>query len=129
MVECHPSKLEIKPGVPLILLRNIDPGRGLCNGTRLHLIQIRNNVLHVHILTGPCTGEIAFISRIKLISTEGQLPFSLHWIQFPVRLCFAITINKPQGQSLKMVSIAWGLLCLPMDNYMLHSQGEVAGGG
>ena len=28
-----PSRLEVKPGVPLMLLRNIDPQRGLCNGT------------------------------------------------------------------------------------------------
>jgi hypothetical protein len=100
-----PSKLEVKLGVPLMLLRNIDPARGLCNGTRVRLIQIRNNVLQVRILTGSCTGQMAFISRIKLISVEGLLPFSLHRVQFPLKLSFAMTINKSQGQSLKTVGL------------------------
>jgi len=32
-----PSKLQLKPGVPLMLLCNLDPSEGLCNGTWLHL--------------------------------------------------------------------------------------------
>ena len=28
-------RLVVKPGDPLILLRNLEPGAGLCNGTRL----------------------------------------------------------------------------------------------
>ena len=51
-----------------------------------------NRVLHVKIISGPCAGEIAFIPRIKLISSEG-LPFELHRVQFLVRLAFGMTIN------------------------------------
>ena len=36
---------------------------------------------------------------------EGELPFILTRKQFPVRLCFAMTINKAQGQSLQNVEI------------------------
>ena len=100
-----PSQLEVKPGVPLMLLRNIDPQRGLCNGTRLRLVQSTQSLLQVRILTGPCTGELTFICRVKVISNEGQLPFKLHRIQFPVRLGFGMTINKSQGQSLKVVGL------------------------
>ena len=91
-----PSQLEVKRGVPLIFLRNLDPGLGLCNGTRLRLMQITNRVLHVKIITGPCAGE---------------LPFELHRVQFPVRLAFAMTINKSQGQSLGIVGLD---LCNPV---------------
>jgi hypothetical protein len=33
------------------------------------------------------------------------MPFTLRYRQFPVRPAFAMTINKTQGQTLKMVSI------------------------
>ena len=55
------SQLEVKRGVPLMLLCNMDPGLGLCNGTRLWLINMTNRVLHLRIITGPCVGKLAFI--------------------------------------------------------------------
>ena len=42
-----PSHLQLKIGVPLMLLRNLDAGKGLCNGTRLRLLNISNWVLQV----------------------------------------------------------------------------------
>lgn len=99
-----PSQLKVKRGVPLMLLCNLDPGQGLCNGTRLHLIHMTNRVLHVRILTGPCAGNLAFIPRIT-VTTEKELPFALHRRQFPVRLAFGMTINKSQGQSLGTVGL------------------------
>lgn len=32
------SELKMKMGCPLMLLRNLDPGKGLCNGTRMILL-------------------------------------------------------------------------------------------
>ena len=52
----------------------------------------------------PCVGEMAFIPRINLISSE-ELLFELHKVQFPVRLAFGMTINKSQGQSLGTVEL------------------------
>jgi hypothetical protein len=99
-----PSKLEVKPGVPLMLLRNIDPGIGLCNGTRLRLVRMTNRCLEVRILTGPFAQKLALIPRIT-VSSSNQLPFELYRLQFPVRLAFAMTINKSQGQSLGTVGL------------------------
>ena len=31
-----PHKLNLKIGIPIMLLRNVDPQRGHCNGTRVH---------------------------------------------------------------------------------------------
>ena len=45
------------------------------------------------------------LSRIKLTSTVGELPFLVTRVQFPIRLSFAITINKSQGQSLTTVGV------------------------
>ena len=59
----------------------------------------------MRIINGPKAGEIAFIPRIDIIPSDTDFPFTLHRRQFPVRVCFAMTINKAQGQSLKKVGI------------------------
>lgn len=45
------------------------------------------------------------IPRIKLMSNENDLPFTLSRKQFLVKICFAMTINKSQGQSFDKVGL------------------------
>ncbi|KAG2233533.1 hypothetical protein INT48_007135 [Thamnidium elegans] len=71
-----PAKLILKKGCIIMLLRNINPEKGLCNGTRLILSTLEY--------------EYTFIITRK---------------HFPVKLSFAMTINKSQGQSLANVGI------------------------
>jgi len=99
------SELKMKIGCPLMLLRNLDPSKGLCNGTRLILLCAYSRILEVLIIGGDHHGEKAFIPRIILKPTSHDYPFILKRRQFPVRLSFAMTINKAQGQSLKYVGI------------------------
>ena len=61
------------------------------------------NVIEGTILTGPFEGEAVLIPRIPMIPTN--LPFQFKRLQFPIRLAFAITINKAQGQSLEKYGI------------------------
>jgi len=49
--------------------------------------------------------KVCLLPRIKLTTADDDLPFTLQRIQFPVRLCFAMTVNKSQGQSLKHVGV------------------------
>ena len=100
-----PHELILKVGVPVVLLRNLDPVHGLCNGTRLKIVSMTTHLLTVEILNGSHSGNTAFIPRIDLIPTDTRLPFKLKRRQFPIRLAFAMTINKSQGQSLKHVGI------------------------
>ena len=95
--------LSLKPGMPLMLLRNLSPKEGLCNGTKLIFIRFLNNKLLLCKLTS--TGKEVFIPRIRFVSDDGEFPF--HWSrrQFPVRVAFATTINKSQGQSLNRVGV------------------------
>lgn len=97
-----PYKLRLKIGVPIMLLRNLNPPR-LCNGTRLQVKVMRDNVIEATILTGPGKGEPAFIPRIPMIPTD--LPFQFKRVQFPVKLSFAMTINKGQGQTYEYVGV------------------------
>lgn len=98
-------KLEMKIGCPLMILRNLDPEQGLCNGTRCILMQCTRRVLQVKIIGGDHHGETAFVPRITLQPPETMIGFVFKRKQFPVRLAFAMTINKAQGQSVRNIGI------------------------
>jgi ATP-dependent DNA helicase PIF1 len=104
-----------------MLLRNIDPKVGLCNGTRLICRGCFNNVIDAEVLIGQYSGTRVFLPRIPLKTTENvHLPFVMTRRQFPIRLSFALTINKAQGQTIPNVGIY-----LP-DHVFSHGQLYVA---
>ena len=51
------AHLTLKPGCPLMLLRNLDPANGLCNGTHMVLLEVRTMVLRCRILGGDYRSE------------------------------------------------------------------------
>nr|XP_043639292.1 ATP-dependent DNA helicase PIF1-like [Erigeron canadensis] len=98
-------KLELKPHSPVILLRNINQTSGLCNGTRLIITQLLPRIIEAQVITGTAIGHRVYIPRISLTYNDKELPFTLKRKQFPLRLCYAMTINKSQGQSLNKIGI------------------------
>jgi ATP-dependent exoDNAse (exonuclease V) alpha subunit len=88
-----------------MILRNLDPSNGLCNGTRAIIMRMSQRVLQVRLLTGDFAGHEMLIPRTSLTSTDEDFPFTLNRRQFPVCLAFAMTINKSQGQSMRHVGI------------------------
>jgi len=98
-----PAKLELKVGAPVMLLRNMLPPEGLCNGTRLVVTTLRPHAIEAVILGGNFDGQKRIIPRFKLTSEEPG--FRLTRTQYPLRLCFAMTINKSQGQSFNTVGV------------------------
>ncbi|XP_050337913.1 ATP-dependent DNA helicase pif1-like [Bactrocera neohumeralis] len=97
-----PYNLKLKVGSVVIMLRNINQPR-LCNGTRLIVKKLMNNIIEAKIIKGKYKGEDVLIPRIPMIPTD--LPFDFKRLQFPVRLAFAMTINKSQGQALQVCRI------------------------
>jgi len=45
------------------------------------------------------------IPRIILSPQDSKHPFTLRRRQFPVRMCYAMTVNKSQGQTLNRVAL------------------------
>ncbi|GJZ61535.1 DNA helicase [Tanacetum coccineum] len=100
-----PHKLELKIGTPIILLRNINIVGGLCNGTRLIVKQLLPKVIEAQIVTGTRIGQKVYLPRIPLTVKDPKIPFIFKRKQFPVKICYAMTINKSQGQSLKKIGV------------------------
>jgi ATP-dependent DNA helicase PIF1 len=65
--------------------------------------KLMSKVVEATILTGPFKGEDVLIPYIPMIPTD--MPFQFRRLQFPIRLAFAITINKAQGQSLELCGL------------------------
>jgi ATP-dependent DNA helicase PIF1 len=64
------------------------------------------HIIDDEIATGPNKGKCVFISRLSITpSGMERMPFTLHQRQFLLRLAFAMTINKAQGQTLKTVGV------------------------
>nr|XP_042904249.1 ATP-dependent DNA helicase PIF1-like [Parasteatoda tepidariorum] len=103
-----PHNLVLKVGSPVILLRNLNPPQ-LCNGTRLVVKKLMNNVIEVIILNGKFRGESVLLPRIPIIPTD--VPIQFKRIQFPIRLAFAMTINKSQGQTMSVCGLDLSTPC------------------
>jgi len=102
-----PALLCLKVSCPIILLRNLDPGEELCSGTRMVVFNVRRKVLQCRIISKDrrFREKVVLIPRIRLSPNANTLPVPLKRLQFPVRLAFAMTINKSQGQSVEHVGI------------------------
>ena len=99
-------RLFFKPGMPLMLMRNLNPKMGLCNGTRLIFERLhKNHLLECKIVGGEYRDRRVLIPRVSLQPKDREFPFEWSRRQFPVKVAFAMTINKSQGQTLQNVGV------------------------
>ncbi|PIA50905.1 hypothetical protein AQUCO_01100013v1 [Aquilegia coerulea] len=78
-----PFLLMLKIGAPIMLLRNIAPKDGLCNGVRLIVKRCATRVIEAIILTGDKAGNTVFIPRITLTPFVAELaiPMSIYGVR------------------------------------------------
>ncbi|GBN52234.1 ATP-dependent DNA helicase pif1, partial [Araneus ventricosus] len=97
-----PYELKLKIGCIVMLLRNLAPSKGLCNGTRLIITKLQQNIIQAKSIDGTQT---FLIPRIPLIPSQTNMPFKFKRMQFPIRLAFSMTINKSQGQTFEKICL------------------------
>ena len=100
-----PHCLKLKVGSPIMMLRNLSPKDGVCNGTRMICRSFKSHIIEAEIATGPNKEATFLIPRIDVISNEVQTTIPFKRRQFPIRPAFAMTINKAQGQTLDSVGL------------------------
>lgn len=100
-----PHVLCLKQGTIVMLLRNLNPKKGLCNGTRMIVKDLHNSFITCEIMSDLHRGDIVCIPRINFAPSDSNYPFILKRRQFPVIPAFAMTINKAQGQTFERVGI------------------------
>ena len=98
-----PHDLRLKTNMPVMLLRNLNPREGLCNGTKMIYMRCLDSKLLECKIVG--SQRTVLIPRITFIPKVGEFPMDWQRRQFPVRAAFATTINKSQGQTLKKAGI------------------------
>ncbi|XP_026458648.1 uncharacterized protein LOC113359189 [Papaver somniferum] len=117
--------LKLKIGAPIMLLWNVDAKNGLCNGTRFIIKELFRNCIDAVIISGNYIGTRVFIYRMPLEPPENlKLSYKFKCKQFPIRLCFAFTVNKVQGKMIEN-TVSFSLnMCSAMVNCTLLSREE-----
>jgi ATP-dependent DNA helicase PIF1 len=105
-----PHELCLKIGAIMMLIKNLDIPGALCNGTRVQIVEIRDNILICRYIEGPFLGQNFSLYKCKFEhggGKSGQNESAFKWqrIQFPLRPGFVLTINKAQGQTLDRVGV------------------------
>ena len=118
-----PTVLKLKIGCVVMLLKNLCPHRGLCNGTRMIVTNVSSMQLTGTLLGGQKeelkggaaaadnnganndNEEEITIPRCRCTADPADAGITFHRTQLPFVLAFATTINKAQGQTLSKMGL------------------------
>uniref|UniRef100_A0A914NFW6 ATP-dependent DNA helicase n=2 Tax=Meloidogyne TaxID=189290 RepID=A0A914NFW6_MELIC len=97
--------LHLKVGSIIVLLINLNTSKGLCNGTRLKIVALRDHLIEAETIYGVNQGVTVGLSRSRMQHQDPQDGVSFVRLQFPVRTAFCMTITKAQGQTCERLGI------------------------
>ena len=117
------ATLKLKIRVSVMLLQNMHFQVELCNGTCMIITHFHHLCIEAFILFKQFADQRHILYRINLTTQEGDYLWIITRKQFSVHLCFAITINKSQEQSLSVVDLNVCCQCFSHSQlYMALSQ-------
>ena len=98
--------ITLKIEMPVVITRNLYPAKGMCNGSRMIVVEIGTGHILGRLLLGPFKGQEVMIPKIRL-HHKGSMTsaLSFYWYQFPLIPAYAMSINKIQGQTLARVGV------------------------
>ncbi len=79
--------LRLKPGLPIMLLRNLNGARGLAHGTRLICRRFLPRLIEAQVVTGTRKGNNVYLPRVIFDCNDLDTPFPLRRRQFPSDQC------------------------------------------
>ena len=86
-------------------MNSIPGARGHVNGARYIVTRLGERVIEAKIATGPFANNTILIPRIIFKPEDKTIPFEFQRRQFPIKVSFAMTSNKSQGQTFRQVGI------------------------
>lgn len=106
-------ELRLRVGSIIMLLKNLHLQNGLMVVRRLQA-----HVIHAEIISGQFNGRHVFIPRIPMTLPASEVGVRFKRRQFPIKLAFAMTINRVQGRTFDRVGLL--LKCPVVDRGQLN---------
>ncbi|KAH8045978.1 PIF1-like helicase [Aureococcus anophagefferens] len=107
-VQCQwPEELVLKPQAQIMLLHNTDVASGLCNGSRGVVVGFERDAKSKRVTGVRCRfarGGVHVVERESTSVYEGDAQIASR-SQFPLKLAWAVTIHKSQGQSIDLLEV------------------------
>ena len=102
-----PLRLHVCVGARVMLLQNLDLAAGLINGSRGTITSVRPEIPAIEIRFDclPADHPPVLLTRRRSVEYSLTSGKTMFMFQFPLKLCWAVTAYKAQGQSLARVAI------------------------